>query len=80
MNTLPVLRDGANIPLVQMIAITINGTRYGLVGPVVLAPGLMQQHVSVDVSEIEFGEIMSAHTAARMLEGDFRNVMGADIQ
>ena len=80
MNTLPVLRDEANIPLVQMIAITINGTRYGLVGPVVIVPGAVHPHLDIDVSEIEFGEIMSATTAARMLEGDFKQIMGAHVQ
>lgn len=65
-------------PLVQMIVVTINGIRYGLVGPVVHVPGLMAQEI--DISEVEFGEIMPAHAAARMLEGDFRAVMGFDIQ
>lgn len=65
-------------PLVQMIVITINGTRYALVGPVVHVPGLMTQEV--DVSEIEFGEIMPAHAAAKMLEGDFRNALGTNVQ
>ena len=65
-------------PLVQMIVVTINGIRYGLVGPVVHVPGLTAQEL--DISEVEFGEIMPAHAAARMLEGDFRAVMGFDIQ
>ena len=68
----------AGEPLVQMIVVTINGTQYALVGPVVHVPGLMAQ--DLDVSSIEFGEIMPAHAAARMLEGDFRSVMGSDIQ
>ena len=68
----------ADEPLVQMIVVTINGTRYALVGPVVHVPGLMAQEI--DISEVEFGEIMPAHAAARMLEGDFRAVMGFDIQ
>lgn len=65
-------------PLVQMIVVTINGTRYGLVGPVVHVPGIMDQ--DLDVSEIEFGEIMPAHAAAQMLQGDFRKVMGTEVQ
>ena len=68
----------AGEPLVQMIVVTINGIRYGLVGPVVHVPGLMKQ--DLDVSEIEFGEILPAHAAARMLEGDFRAIMGYEVQ
>ena len=65
-------------PLVQMIVVTINGTRYALVGPVVHVPGLIENEL--DVSEIEFGEIMTACAAARMLEGDFQELMGVDVQ
>lgn len=65
-------------PLVQMIVVTINGTRYALVGPVVHVPGLIENEL--DVSEIEFGEIMPACAAARMLEGDFQEMMGFDVQ
>lgn len=65
-------------PLVQMIVVTINGMQYALVGPVVHVPGIMAQ--DLDVSGIEFGEIMPAHAAAKMLEGDFRSVMGSNIQ
>lgn len=68
----------ADEPLVQMIVVTINGTRYALVGPVVHVPGVM--HQDLDVSEIEFGEIMSAHAAAKMLEGNFREVLGSGVQ
>ena len=66
--------------LVQMITLTINGTRYGLVGPVVVVPGLVPGPLEVDISEIEFGEIMTGRTAARMLEGDFKKAMGAGVQ
>jgi 6-phosphofructokinase len=67
-----------DMPLVQMVVVTINGTRYGLVGPVVHVPGTMDQ--DLDVSEIEFGEIMPAHAAAKMLQGEFRKVMGTEVQ
>jgi hypothetical protein len=63
-----------------MITLTINGTRYGLVGPVVVVPGLTTGLLEVDISEIEFGEIMTGRTAARMLEGDFKKAMGAGVQ
>jgi hypothetical protein len=68
----------AGEPLVQMIVVTINGTRYALVGPVVHVPGIMTQ--DLDVSDIEFGEILPAQAAARMLEGDFRNALGTNVQ
>ena len=65
-------------PLVQMTVVTINGTQYPLVGPVVHVPGIMAQ--DLDVTGIEFGEIMSAQAAARMLEGDFKNALGTNVQ
>jgi hypothetical protein len=63
--------------LVQMIVVTINGTQYALVGPVVYVPGTEQD---LDVSNIEFGEIMTACAAAQMLKGDFRNALGTNVQ
>jgi hypothetical protein len=74
------LEEPDRAPLVQMITLTINGTRYGLVGPVVVVPGLVPGPLEVDISEIEFGEIMTGRTAARMLEGDFKKAMGAGVQ
>ena len=65
-------------PLVQMIVVTINGTRYALVGPVVHVPGIMNQ--DLDVTGIEFGEIMPAYAAAKMLQGNFREALGSGIQ
>ena len=74
------LEEPDRASLVQMITLTINGTRYGLVGPVVVVPGLVPGPLEVDISEIEFGEIMTGRTAARMLEGDFKKAMGAGVQ
>ena len=68
----------ADETLVQMIVVTINGMQYALVGPVVHVPGVL--HKDLDVSEIEFGEIMSAQVAARMLEGDFKSALGTNVQ
>jgi len=45
---------------------------------VVHVPGLIES--DLDVSEIEFGEIMPAHAAAKMLRGEFRAVMGTEVQ
>lgn len=80
MDSLEEAMDHEPRTFVQMITITINGTRYGLVGPVVIVPGVFNHKVEIDISEIEFGEIMPAYVAARMLEGDFRRVMGTDVQ
>ena len=68
----------ADEPLVQMIVVTINGTRYALVGPVVHVPGLTKQ--DFDISQIEFGEVLPAHAAARMIEGRHRIAMGISVQ
>jgi len=68
----------ADEPLVQMVVVTINGTRYALVGPVVHVPGIMDKNL--DITGIEFGEIMPAYAAARMLEGDFKGVHGTNVQ
>ncbi len=80
MSDLSVMRVAgpAGEPLVQLIVVTINGTQYALVGPVVYVPGVL--HKDLDVSGIEFGEIMPAHAAARMLEGNFREALGSGIQ
>ncbi len=80
MNDTDDLEPNDRPPLVQMITLKINGIRYGLVGPVVVVPGFITSPLEVDISEIEFGEIMTANTAARMLEGDFKKAMGAGIQ
>lgn len=68
------------MPLVQMVTITINGTRYGLVGPVVVGPGPSYDNFRLDISDIEFGEIMPASLAARMLEGRFKQILGTHVQ
>jgi len=65
-------------PLVQMILVTINGTQHALVGPVVYLPGVLKQDVTI--SDVEFGEIMPAYAAARMLEGGFRESLGLQVQ
>lgn len=72
--------DHESRTFVQMITLTINGTRYGLVGPVVVLPGVLYPPLDIDISEIEFGEIMSSQSAARMIEGDFKRVMGTLVQ
>ena len=42
--------------------------------------GFADPESDLDVSEIEFGEIMPAHAAAKMLRGEFRAVMGTEVQ
>jgi hypothetical protein len=66
-----------DLPLVQLLIITINGTQYALVGPVIHVPG---NNPSFNITEIEFGDILPASAAARMLEGAFREHMGSKVQ
>ena len=69
------LRDLVNTAhMVQVVCITIDGVKVVLLGPVLHVPdaGL---HVGT-IQEIEFGELVPAHLAARMLDGDFSDSMG----
>ena len=77
--TAPIITAVLPGPMIQMMVVTINGVEYALIGPVVHGPGGIGTQ-NLDISDIHFGEIMPAHAAARMLEGDFRAVMGFDIQ
>lgn len=54
-------------PMVQVIVMTINGHKVVCLGPMLHAPHL-GLHVG-EVQEIEFGEIIPAHLAARLLDG-----------
>ena len=60
--------------MVQVVCITIDGTKVVLVGPVLHVPdaGI---HVG-NIEEIEFGELVPAHLAAKMLDGGFSESMG----
>jgi hypothetical protein len=54
-------------PTVQVLVLTINGQKVMCLGPVLHVPTL-GIHVG-DVQEIEFGEIIPANLAVRLLDG-----------
>ena len=60
--------------MVQVVCLTIDGVKVVLLGPVLHVPtaGI---HVG-NVQEIEFGELVPAHLAAKMLDGGFSESMG----
>ena len=62
------------LSMVQVVCITIDGAKVVLLGPVLHVPtaGI---HVG-NIEEIEFGELVPAHLAAKMLDGGFSESMG----
>lgn len=60
--------------MVQVVCLTIDGVKVVLLGPVLHVPtaGI---HIGT-VQEIEFGELVPAHLAAKMLDGGFSDSMG----
>jgi hypothetical protein len=64
----------AHLDMVQVVCLTIDGVKVICLGPVLHVPpaGL---HVG-DIQEIEFGELIPAHLAARLLDGGFSDSMG----
>lgn len=69
------LRELVNtIHMVQVVCLTIDGVKVTLVGPVLHVP---EAGINVGtVQEIEFGELVPAHMAARLLDGGFSESMG----
>lgn len=61
-------------PMVQVVCLTINGRKVLCLGPVVHAPP-MGLFVG-DIQEIEFGELLPANLAARLISGEFSQGMG----
>jgi hypothetical protein len=61
-------------PMVQVICLTIDGRKVVCLGPVLHVPpaGLLVG----DIQEIEFGELIPAHLAARLLDGAMSEAMG----
>ena len=61
-------------PMVQVVCLTIDGRKVVCLGPVLHVPpvGL---HVG-EIQEIEFGELIPAHLAARLLDGAMAEAMG----
>jgi hypothetical protein len=64
----------ATMQMVQVICITIDGVKVMCLGPVLHVPpaGLFVG----DVQEIEFGELVPGHLAARLLDGEYSKSMG----
>lgn len=62
------------IHMVQVLCLTIDGTKFLCLAPVLHVPpaGL---HVGT-IQEIEFGELVPAHLAARLLDGAMTEAMG----
>lgn len=60
--------------MVQVICLTIDGQKVVCLGPVLHAPHL-DLHVG-QVQEVEFGEMLPATLAARLVNGDLAASMG----
>ena len=61
-------------PMVQVICLTIDGHKVICLGPVLHVPGT--EATIGEVQEIEFGELIPAHLAARLLDGGMSEAMG----
>lgn len=61
-------------PMVQVVCLTIDGQKVVCLGPVLHVPPL-GLHVGA-IQEIEFGELIPAEMAARLLNGEFAQGMG----
>lgn len=61
-------------PMVQVVCLTIDGQKVVCLGPVLHVPPL-GLHIG-EIQEIEFGELIPAHLAARLLDGEFAEGMG----
>lgn len=60
--------------MVQVICLTIDGRKVVCLGPVLHVPPL-GLHVG-DIQEIEFGEMIPANLAAKLLDGSMSEGMG----
>ena len=61
-------------PMVQVVCLTIDGHKVVCLGPVLHVPpaGILVG----EIQEIEFGELIPAHLAARLLDGGMAAAMG----
>jgi hypothetical protein len=57
--------------MVQIVVITAGGQKYALIGPVIQ---------DLEVTEIEFGDLIPLEVAARMLSGEHRRWLGTQLQ
>jgi hypothetical protein len=69
------LHELANtLHVVQVVCLTIDGVKVICLGPVLHVPGA---GITVgEIQGIEFGELIPAHLAARLLDGGFSDSMG----
>lgn len=69
------LRELANtLHMVQVVCLTIDGQKIICLGPVIHLPN-QGIHVGT-LQEVEFGELIPAHLAAKLLDGGFSDSMG----
>jgi hypothetical protein len=64
-------------PMVQIVILTVNGTQYALIGPVVQDPRSTELS---DITAIEFGDLIPLQLAAKMLSGEYRDGLGEHLQ
>lgn len=64
----------AHLPMVQVVCLTIDGHKVVCLGPVLHVPWA-GVHLG-EIQEIEFGELIPAHLAAKLLDGGFSEGMG----
>ena len=57
--------------MVQVVILTAGGQKYALIGPVIQ---------DLEVTEIEFGDLLPMEVAARMLSGEHRRWLGTQLQ
>ena len=57
--------------MVQIVVITAGGQKYALIGPVIQ---------DLEVTEIEFGDLIPLEVAARMLSGEHRRWLGTQLK
>lgn len=68
------LELSTNTAMVQVICLTIDGCKVVCLGPVLHVP---PAGINVgEIEEIEFGEIIPAHLAAKLLDGSMSAGMG----
>lgn len=69
-----VTRAPADIPMVQVLCLTICNQKVLCLGPVLHVPPI---GLNVgEIQEIEFGELIPAYLAARLLDGSMSHGMG----
>lgn len=60
--------------MVQVYILTIGGIKHALIGPVIHLPALGM--VAGDIQELEFGDVLPADMAAKMINGEAWDASG----